>query len=204
MPPYSWPTDPTTAALGFEARHKNAAAGALFAWAAWSVDCLHYLDDVDLSYNASPTGSLGHRPDVVDVAHARWATGTCITALDLCAAGLARAFCGHTGPKELDLGDFDPGIGSSAKRRGQLPAAALSWAGAVFADPDYNTVKGARNWLTHSRLPRHFGMAAGGAPQRLSLQLPGPTTLPIRQLIELARDLATRHVTAFVNILPGL
>ncbi len=205
MPPYNWPTDPMDAVRQSEARHKNPAAGALFAWAFWTVDCLHYLDDLDFAYNASPTGSLGHKPDVVDVAHARWATGTCITALDLCAAGLARAFCSHAGPKELDLGDFDPGVSRNApKTRALLPAAALNWVDTVLADPDYNTVKSARDWLTHSRLPRHFVMAAGGPPQRLSLELPGAVRLPVRQLVELARDLATRHVTAFLTVLPGL
>jgi hypothetical protein len=28
----------------FEVRHQNPASGALFAWAAWTVDSLHYLE----------------------------------------------------------------------------------------------------------------------------------------------------------------
>lgn len=205
MPPHTWPVEPIELIQQFEHRGGNATAGALFAWAAWAVECLHYLDDIDLAIDTSWTLPSGYMPDTVDVAHARWATTTCITALDLCAAGLGRAFCGQVGTHELDLGDFDQ-VGSPSARRqarcAHLPPAALQWIGGVLADPDYTTVKSARDWLTHSRLSRHF-MLGAGTRQRLALDLPAGR-LPVRQLIELARDLATRHVTAFLNVLPGL
>ena len=206
MPPFSWPNEPMQQVQKFEAKHKSPEAGALFAWAAWTVDCLHYLDDVDTAFNQSPTSLSGHRPDVVDVAHARWATGTSITATDLCAAGLARAFCGHTGPKELDLVDFDLTASPSTEknaRRALLPPPALQWVDSVIGDPDYGTTKAARDWLTHSRLKRHFTLDAGGPPQRLELELPS-ARLPVRRLVELSRDLATRHVSALLGVLPSL
>jgi len=206
MPPHNWPNEPIDIIQKFETRHKHPDAGALFAWAVWAVECLHYLDDVDLAFDASPTTAVGHRPDVVDVAHARWATGTCITALDLCAAGLGRALCNHTRPRELDLADFDPTGKPSQQilaRRAQLPIAAQQWLDDVLADPDYRAVKSARDWLTHSRLKRHFVLDTGGPPQRLSLELP-PNKLPVRQLIEMTRDLSTRRVSAFLQMLPYL
>ena len=91
----------------FETRHTNPSAGALFAWAASTMESLHYLDDIDRVYDTSHTVVGAHHADVVDVAHARWATSTCITALDLCAAGLGRSFCAHSGPRERDLACFD-------------------------------------------------------------------------------------------------
>lgn len=206
MPPHNWPVDPVDLIRQFEARHNSPAAGALFAWAVWAVDSLHYLDDLDRAFDGSRVPLAGHRPDVVDVSHARWATGTSITSLDLCAAGLGRAFCPHARMRELDLGNFDPAANGSRSvpaRRAQLPPDAQQWIDRVLADPQYNEAKSARDWLTHSRLIRHFVLAAGGLPQRLTLEF-GSSRLPVRGLIELARDLATRHVSGFLQLLPQL
>lgn len=208
MPLLNWTTDPMELIHPFEVRHQNPASGALFAWAAWTVDSLHYLDDIDRAYDASHAPVGGHRPDVVDVAHARWATGTCITALDLCAAGLGRAFCGHSGARELDLAHFDPG-GRPSKpkdvRRARLPLPAQQWVDDVCADLHYKQIKSARDWLTHSRIPRHFTVAVGegGPPQRLQLQLE-TERLGVRRLVDHARDVGTRHVSALLAMLPKL
>ncbi|MGH7183392.1 MAG: hypothetical protein ACREJN_15640 [Nitrospiraceae bacterium] len=85
MPPFTWTIEPTGLIQAFERRHNNPSASALFTWAVRAVESLHYLDDIDRAYDVSHMVTGAHRPDVVDVAHARWATGTCITALDLCA-----------------------------------------------------------------------------------------------------------------------
>jgi hypothetical protein len=156
MPPYSWSTDPASRVRDFEKRHDSPASGALILWAAWTVESLHYLDDIDQAYDASYSPIGGHRPDVVDVAHARWATGSAIAALDLCAASLARAFCNHQGPRELDLADFDQTIQQSqavrAQRLARLPSLARGWVESVCRDPQYETIRRARHWLTHSRI----------------------------------------------------
>ena len=103
MPPYNWPVNAIDLIQKFEARHNSPAASALFFWAVSAVDSLYYLDDIDLEFDTSRQHLLGHVRDVIDISHAWWATGTSITALDLCAAGLGRVFCGHTGNYELDL-----------------------------------------------------------------------------------------------------
>ena len=210
MPPLSWSTDPIELIRSFETRHRNPASGALFAWAAWAVDGLHYLDDIDHAYDESHATIGEHRPDVVNVAHARWATGTCITALDLCATGLGRAFCGYCGKHERDLTGFDPGGTSKEKekdrrqaRRAQLPLLAQQWVDDVCADLHYKEVKAARDWLTHSHVTRHFTLATGYPPQRLQLQLDG-ACLGVRLLVEHARDVGTRHVSALLAMLPRL
>jgi len=187
----------------FETRHKNPSAGALFAWAIWAVDSLHYLDDIDRAYNTSQAVIGAHRPDVVDVAHARWATATCITALDLCAAGIGRSFCAHVKPRELDLASFDSCQLSKRKLdlRALLPPLVLQWVDSVCADVQYKEIKKARDWLVHSRVSRHFTLSTGGPPQRLKLEI-DKRQLEVRHVIEVARDVATRHVVAFVNVLP--
>ncbi len=208
MPPFTWIREPTGVIQAFETQHKNALAGALFAWAASAVESLHYLDDIDRTYDDSHAVIGAHRPDVVDVAHARWATGTCITALDLCAAGLGRSFCKHVGPRELDLTCFDSSHSHKWKLerilgwREQLPPLALQWVDGVCADAGYNKVKEARNWLVHSRLLRHYAIVPGGPPQRLKLGLETTGQMEVRHLVEVARDVATRHIVAFLDLLP--
>ncbi len=203
MPPFSWRVNPTDLIKSFEAEHQNPASGALFFWAVWAVDSLHYLDDIDRTYDTSHATIADHRPDVVDVAHARWATATSITALDLCAAGLGHAFCDQQGTYELALAHFDPDISSHQDRRSKLPSPARKWVDAVHADPQYKTIKDSRDELTHSRIPRHFTLATAGPPQRLELELDG-VKVGVRQLVEAARDCATRHVSDFIEKLPQL
>lgn len=194
MAPFAWPSDPLATVRAFEARRNGGSAGALFAWAAWTVDSLHYLADVDLAFDSTRT-SLGDYPHyVIDVAHARWATSGCITALDLCAAGLGRCFCGQMGAHELSLHDVDPANNSNraSSRRARLPSAALRWVSEACADGDYKSVKLARDALTHSRVLRHFAFGSGGTA-RLKLEVEG-AQVPVRELVELATAVATRHV----------
>src|SRR4051794_7528585 len=98
MPPLSWAANnPVELIQSFErSRDQMGEAAALFTWAVWTTESLHYLDDIDRAYDSDPP-TEGQSRDVIDVTHARWATGTAATALDLCAAGLGRAFCGQTG-----------------------------------------------------------------------------------------------------------
>jgi hypothetical protein len=204
MPRVSWPIDGGPLVQGFEAKHRKPNAGALFMWAIWSVESLHYLDDLDKEYDSSRGTIAGHPGAIIDVAHCRWATGTCITALDLCAAGLGNAFCNHPGPPELSVADFGPRARDGKMLRSRLPLVALQWIDAVRSDRDYERVKDARHWLTHSRVPRHFKLGTGGGrPSRLELEI-GSMRLGVRQLIELARDVATKHVIQFLKELPNL
>ena len=203
MPPHIWQVETTELIQAFESQLQNTAAGTLIRWAVWTVDCLHYLDDLDREFDVTHSSFADHRPDVIDVAHARWATGTCITALDLCAATLGRAYCKNIGKREYDLGYFDYRGNTSRSpivdaRRDQLPLTAQKWLDDVLADPDYEVIKNVRDWLTHSRVNRHFYLTIGGPPQRLRLEL-STGQMQVRQIIELARDLATKHVSIFLQ-----
>lgn len=208
MPPYDWQVEPIELIRGFEIQLQNPVAGALIAWAVWAVDCLHYLDDLDREYDVAHLSIGDHRPDVIDVANARWATSTCITALYLCAAALGRAFCNNTGGREYDLAYFDPAKKTSRlpqvrARREQLPMELQKWLDEVLTDPDYELIKIARDSLTHSRLTRHFYLGAADPPQRLDLKM-SIGKMPVRQIIERSRNLATDHVSRFLQSLGQL
>jgi len=155
---------------------------------------------VDRALDPSQATICDHVADVVDVAHARWATGTCITALDLCAAALGRVFCTHTGPRELDIGDFDLRTSKRAARlRANLPAQARQWIDNVLKDPDYSQIKAARDSLTHKRISRHFTVPR----QRVRLQIEHQR-LDVPTVIDRAKDVASRHVSRLLAILPRI
>jgi hypothetical protein len=95
MPPHTRITEfgPTSNQLAGQGNDPE--IGALVAHAAWSVEALHYLVDLDAHlFSTSPPGLLGHGDQIADIAHARWSAGTAITAIDLCAAALGRLRCG--------------------------------------------------------------------------------------------------------------
>jgi hypothetical protein len=202
MPPMSWPIDPFKEVQAFEARHNSPESGALLAWAVWCVDSLFYLDDIDRLYDATLSSPHGHQLHVVDVAHGRWATSTCITSLDLCAAALARLYSNTRSAYEESLSRFGPyNANSSPARmtnlRAQIGQAALAWMDTVFADSRYATLRSARNSLIHSRTGRHFGHG------RLKLG-DVSSSVGIRDLVILSRDLASEHVASLIVQLKSL
>ena len=196
MPPFAWPGDPIKIVQTFEVRHASPAAGALILFALRAVDSLYYLQDLDRKDDLSKGTIDGHAPDVVDVAHARWATTTCVTALDLCAAGLGRALCGYTKSRELDLVEL-----SQAKKpwRQRLPPAAAAWVDAALADVRYKQIVEARNLLIHAHITRHFSMPR----QRLRLGLTSGH-IDVPTLIECSLEVGTEKMLELVNELPDL
>ena len=230
MPPMTWAAEPMAAIVKFEIRHGSPEAGALFQWAVATVNSLHYLDDIDNAYDQS-RATMGHSPTVVDVAHVRWATSSCISAMDLCAAGLGRAFCEHRDQRDLDLADFGRPkklppvrprfvrnirapewifrlrLWDRAQRRqteNALRRGQLPVMARLWVDrawPDYVRLRKVRNLLIHSRVPRHF--ALGDTPNRLQLGMKG-RRVGVRDLVMDARDVAARHVAALIEVLPNL
>ena len=150
------------------------------------------------------------------MAHGRWAVGSAITALDLCAAALGRQYCNWMGPNELDLRGFDISTASGrnrrkqiSTRRGTLPRSALAWVDGVFADQQYITVLYARHALTHSRLPRHFRISGGGEYRRDRMDFKitiysNQIQIGVRDLVIQSRDLAGDHVDSFLRVFDTL
>jgi hypothetical protein len=125
VPTFEWPVDPAPITSGL----RNNAGDYLF-WATWAVDALHYLDDLDQHAERLRWIDLGHHEDTVDLAHARWAASTAMTALDLSAAAVGE----HHGvvpvrPDHVhDVADLD-------RNRGQLCPGCVVWLNDVVRDP---------------------------------------------------------------------
>lgn len=207
----TWSKNPVAVAQQYDARHGAGPLGPLFIWATWAVDGLYYLDDVD-AVQANYPNSVGvHHPDVVDIAHVRWATGSAVTALDLCAAALGRLYCGWIKVKELDLRDFDPATQriSATNMRSSLSPSALGWVDAVLADTRYKNIQGARNPLTHAWMSRHLqrsiGGGGGGHPARTAFRILATNAqMGARDLVEQSKALAGEHVDAFLQVIDAL
>ena len=138
MPPVNWQKPPIEVVQAFEKRRagQRGPVGALVLWATWAVESLHYLDELDRKYDSDPHHSTGHDPQAIDIAHVRWATGTSITSLDLCAAALGREYCAWTGHNEPDLRDFDltKDRNRAQRLRTMLPTTAIGWIDRVLSD----------------------------------------------------------------------
>ncbi|WP_156745006.1 hypothetical protein [Mycobacterium sp. E2238] len=123
MAPQLWPTGPQAVEQRFNKRHgPGTTLPNSFAWAVWTAEVSDYLEKLDAGHpggdaHVPPTGT---HPDLVDIAHVRWATGNAITAIDLCAATIGRLFCGNTGPHELSLARLRPEIQSPEARADAL------------------------------------------------------------------------------------
>ena len=173
-------------------------AGALLLWSTWTVDALYYLTDIDHQVFSGAMGSLLERHDrqVVDIAHARWASGGAITAIDLCAAVLGRLHCGITGPRECDLEEL-----LRPARIARLPLGAQAWANTVQSDPDYAVIKNARDPLTHRRVKRLLKLSLPRALlDRTVLGTLNPVTVP--DLVATCLRVSARQVDAFLLGVP--
>ena len=204
MPIFTWPVDIGLTTKEFEQRYSNPVAGKLLRVATSCVDELHYLDEIDRAFDCTRQPPESHQRGVVDFAHARWATGTCITAVDLCAAALGRAVGGYADRNELGLGDFAKPTKRGSTCLGRMPAPALDWVKAAIGDPQYAKLINARHALTHSWLPAHFTLVTGSGPaKRLDLTVLGEN-VPLRQLVVDARDFAAAHVPSLITQLPRM
>jgi hypothetical protein len=178
-------------------------AGALLSWAMWAAEDVGYLDHLDhRAFGGRRRTLYGYHPDVVDLAHVRWAAGSAVTAIDLCAAVLGRNYCHVKGNHQLALAAFvdkTKGLGLLA----QLPGDAQRWVKAVSRDPDFGTVKRARNPMTHSRLPRTIqggNRKPGPHEQRTSLPVgPNGALVGARDIVLLAKAVAQKHVEYFLD-----
>jgi hypothetical protein len=213
MNPGLWSTNPQKVWQDYEARHgaAGAAAANIFMWAVWTAEGSDYLEKLDAqSYPASPNAP---HPDLVDIAHVRWATGNAITAIDLCAALMSHLFCGSQGGRELSLRDFEP-TGSSkrqaevAARRALVPPDAkaqafLVWVDATLADQRYKLLHDARNPFTHAWLNRHLFSGRPGHVDRTRFEVLNSSHPPMnaREMVVMSASLAIDRVRAFVEVM---
>lgn len=158
-------------------------------WAVWAVDSLYYLEElISIPLN----GLDDHHPDIQDMAHLRWATGTAISALDLCAAVLARENNLKKGKNEFDMGNI-------GKMKNQLPTPLQNWVSGVEADSRYQDILDLRHSLTHARVARHLSL---GGSTKISLK--SGTDRNVLEIVTIAKELATENVEKMLVILPTL
>lgn len=218
MPPIQWP--PTTQSAIELLSSRNADASSCVLWATSAVDGLAYLDDLDVVLDSSARFATGHDALVVDVAHARWAAGTAMTALDLCAAAIGFLYL-PARTWYYDMGDILEALDRAIK----AATTSSSWAGRLGwpprkgvrqwivgvrgdpdagepTDPDYALIKAVRDPLTHRTLARNIGITLGGGPERMDrtkLKVDGqPDPVPVHVVVDTATQLAARHVGRFV------
>ncbi len=196
--PHDWTLDPMAVAhaLGQANDHADGWRAADFVGVASSiVDGLHYNVDLQARIPVGE-GSLGYGNGRVELAHARWAATDSIAAIDLCAAVLGRLLTDRfprpgTG-REMDFVD-------AHDRLGDHPGAS-PWMVAVAKDGDYELVNAFRQAAVHRLIHRHVvvgGTTDGTVRTSWSAGLNGPQE-EVRALPVLARDVATRHVEAFL------
>lgn len=209
MPPIQWP--PATRAAIELLGSRNSDASSCVLWATSAVDGLAYLDDLDTARNGGARVANGHDALVVDVAHARWAAGTAMTALDLCAAAIGFLYLPPR-HRYYDMGNvlavLDREIGGAATSSSSRPPGwpprqgVRPWIADLAAAADYQLIKAVRDPLTHRTLARNFGIAVGGGPQRVDrtmLTVDGQADpVPVHVVVDTATRLAARHVGRFV------
>lgn len=202
------PVDPTPALVEFEKRHQNGEAGALLGAGAAAVAALQYLVHIDKAFEARQFCPAVHDPAVIDMAHALWATSTCISAIDRCAAAMARALCGYRGGREVDANELwsdRSARGHKVPFRQQLSTSVVDWIEGVRDDAEYDSVRAVRDRLVHSRIPRHFTMVIGssGPPDRIQLDF-GSKRVSVAEVVSKSFEVADRHVSLLFDRLPQL
>lgn len=181
----------------------SSGAGGLLVWAMWAAEGLDYVVAIDdEAFGREPRVLRGYHPDVLDLIHVRWACGTAITAIDLCAAALGREHCEVRGSYELDLGDFFYGRDSTTYIA-KVPDWARDWLMDVNTDPEYQVVRSTRAYMTHGRLPRTVQLGAvppGPHEQRVKLPIEDEAERwNCRDLVLVARRVGIKHVEAFLD-----
>jgi len=199
---------------------RNMDASGCVLWATSAVDGLAYLDDLDAALDGSARMATGHDALVVDLAHARWAAGTAMTALDLCAAAIGLLYL-RARKRYYDMGDVLAALDKEARvaaastsgsRRPSWPPrqGVRPWIVDLTCDPDaalsvdndFALLRAVRNPLTHRTMARHIGMTIGGGSQRADrtmLTVDGqPDPVSVHVVVDTAKGLAARHVGRFV------
>lgn len=179
-------------------------AGALLTWAVWTCHSLDYLKRLDdHAFGSQPRVLHEGPPDIVDLAHVRWASGSAVTALDLCAATLGRLYAGGASAKELALVDLSSKSKLAPTLRHTIPAPGIAWVDAALADADYVMLKRTRNPMTHSRIVRTLqaGTVSPGPHGQRTLLPVGPNgaLVDAREVVVTADRFAFRNVESFLD-----
>lgn len=177
--------------------------GALLGWAIWAVESLEYLDVLDDDAFGANRDLRGCHPDVVDIAHCRWASSTAITSLDLCAAALQAFYC--PGRRAWSMRSVTAGNRGAEGQRNNLPQAAIRWIDTTVVDANYKVLLEARNPFTHHRHKRTLQAATvppGPHEQRTRFPVgAGGALVDARDLVLKAHDFAVNRTESLFALI---
>ena len=166
-------------------------------WALAAAQSFAFLPPFDPS---DPRNSQG--TEVVELARIRWAAGTAATSIDLCAAFLGIRYNGRSlSDKAAALIHFIPSEhkgdhkAKAEARCSQHTAVALRWKDQVWADADYQVVRGARHPFTHSALARDVRVMMGdpAAPREYF------DDRSSNEIVDISTKVADTHLAAFFD-----
>lgn len=172
--PYTWRNPWSSIAPAVQQWGRGAG---LLLWASWTVDSLHYLEELDRAvFDGRVEAASRYERDTLDLAHGRWTLASALTALDLCGAALARSkLAVGSDRREVSLGEIGPNDRRAEKRFHQLPDPAKEWVVRTLTDDDYRLLTALRHPMTHSSVGRSIhrvlGSSAGLQP-RVSFKMP--------------------------------
>jgi hypothetical protein len=200
MPAYTWKTDPQKAVVD-AVEKASREAGALAMWASWAVDAIYYV--IDAEDAIAKENNRGHSVWTIDITNARTATGSAMTALDLCAAAIGHLHGVVPPPPKKAAADQKEHDLASLRldaRYASLPPDARQWCDDTFTHSEYQLLAEARNGFVHRKFRRT--LAVGGGKRATSYQLQGgPVAHP--NLLRLARDFTTSRVEEWFKLASG-
>lgn len=197
-----------------------AAIGHLATAAGRSAESLVYLADLDDRRFKGIWPEDGYDNDTVDDGHVRWAATGALTSLDLCIAAAARlgGFAQRPPRGEDSIRDYYRVLQSGIVKdnRNLVRPPWRAWIDGVLDDARYEKLLRVRNALVHADALRiihgttgplwghslRYGYRVG--PLIPSTQESTHLTVLARDVVELSRDVALTHVTAFVAVLQSI
>ena len=199
---------------------QHAAIGHLSSAAGRAAESLVYLADIDDRRFKEIWPDDEYQNDVVDDGHVRWAAAGALTSIDLCMAAAARlgGFAVRPPRGEDSIRDYYhvTHSGKVMDNRDRVRPPWRAWIDGVVGDARYEKLLRVRNALVHADALRIIHLTMG-PPAGYSLRYGynvGPLIPPVqqishititaREIVELSRDVALAHVSAFVVVLQSI
>jgi hypothetical protein len=176
-----------------------------YGWAIDALQSLSWLASVDAGAFSGGQGPTGWDPRIIDVAHARWATSTAITAIDLCVAETAVKLCGvDFWSKRLpDAKEVMRQLRALSKIcPSDAISSAIEWVEKLQSDNGHQALRRyARNPLTHSFVVRSAMIGGGRTPFEVDPAEPAESRPDPPALIARSTKLAEKHIAEFRRLI---
>ena len=177
---------------------RNDDAGRCLRWAAQATQALDYLKDLHEALPKSRELSGGHDVLAIQVAHARWASATSMTAIDLCAAALGYLYLPRCSKDAYyDFRQLCKKITTVRTHPGTT-----EWIDQVNNNADFKLIDGIRDPLVHRTLPRRYAVDFTSADTLVdtAMDVIGYTDpIPVAEIVLASRRCARMLVGSFMT-----